>query len=155
MSEKGRETIVSRLREMEWRIRHSASADAALIQEAVDEILRLQGRVKVPKEPIPWDRATLKMLHNSRDTSRASAVGVEYHRLSMVKKIWLFLVNEGPHTCHEIVSEFDWLIQTVTARLNDLQKLGYIQDSGRRRPTRPGSNDEAIVWEAVEEGIDE
>ncbi len=47
-------------------------------------------------------------------------------------------------TIDEIVQVTGLLTATVCGRINELKRDGWIQDSGRRRPTRSGSP--AIVW---------
>ena len=50
-------------------------------------------------------------------------------------------------TCDEVCEVLGMLVQTVSARLNDLARAGLIARDGSRRKTRTGAS--AYVWRAV------
>lgn len=100
--------------------------------------------------PRHLDRAELaKKYQKGCDTSQAAAELMEAHKVPMKDQIYVILLREGPKTCHELVSLMRSKIQTVSARLNDLQETGEIVDSGERRPARTGGRTRAVVWSAM------
>ncbi len=102
------------------------------------------------KGPVVFDREALclKFIEGS-DTSLQAAQLTEQNRLSMIKRTWLILAQDGPRTCSELERIMTARHQTVSARLCDLQALGFIEDSGERRLARKGGNTTAVVWRAV------
>jgi len=82
------------------------------------------------------------------DTSKAAADSVEAEtpRLrGMVLDVILRARSTGL-TCDEAEVILGMRHQTISARFRELAKIGSIQDSGRRRPTRSGRR--ATVWVA-------
>lgn len=93
----------------------------------------------------------LRLLSNDTDTSKQAAILAQKNRLSHAQLIWMQLREKGPMTTEEIANSFEkpMLIQTASARVNDLKKLGYIRDTGERRHVRGSSGTLGIVHEAV------
>lgn len=54
-------------------------------------------------------------------------------------------LKDKPSTSDELEEIFNMRHQTVSARLSELNKAGFIEPSGMERPTRSGRN--AIVWQ--------
>ncbi|NOX55978.1 MAG: hypothetical protein GXP27_16350 [Planctomycetes bacterium] len=84
--------------------------------------------------------------HNRTETSRVAAARVRPAagtKRAIVLEAVLAAGDAGA-TIDEIVQVTGLLTQTVCGRINELKRDGWIQDSGRRRPTRHGSP--AIVW---------
>ena len=83
---------------------------------------------------------------NRTRTSQAAARAAEPASAGKREVIRLFVCQAGLHgaTNDEIVAATGILLQTVCARVNELQKLGSLVDSGLTRPTRAGRA--ATVW---------
>lgn len=122
------------------------------------EVLRLRAHIEIlmekkardkSKEAKPFDREKLMLLFVDKDTSMRAAGLAEGFRLSMIHEIWLHLIEKGPATCQEIETAMRAKHQTVSARLRDLQDLGYVADTGERRATSMHGKGMSIVWKAV------
>lgn len=86
---------------------------------------------------VPWGKT---------DTSAAAAASVSGKAPSL-RELILVYIKEAPATTDETCNALDLPVQTVTARVWELRKLGKIKDSGKRRTTSRGRA--AIVWRAV------
>lgn len=76
------------------------------------------------------------------------AYGIIQVKSSTMRAILYAKICAQARTCDELEQELPhWTHQSVSARINELHKSGYIKDSGERRPTRTGR--QAIVWEDV------
>jgi len=85
---------------------------------------------------------------NRTETSRAAAKSVRGNARSMRAQVLGWFISRGEHggTNDECEQALRMRTQTVTARVNELHRLGLLRDSGRRRKTRTGRR--AIVWTA-------
>lgn len=85
---------------------------------------------------------------NPRDTSIGAKFAAAPKRGSLRRKIVLALgsVNpaQGGMTCDEMEMHLRGAHTSVSSAMNSLMIGGWIEDSGRRRKTRSGT--EAIVW---------
>ena len=88
-------------------------------------------------------------------TSWAAALSITPEgRQRMYKAIYLVLSRLGPKTDHEIREElerrnFDHSWSGLSARRVELERAGWVRDSGEKRQTQFGKL--ATVWEAVPE----
>lgn len=82
------------------------------------------------------------------DTSVAAAKSVRTCTAKLRAKVRDAIAAKGDHgaTCDEIEVATGLSHQTASARVHELAKLGGIEDSGRRRPTRSGRK--AAVYRA-------
>ena len=80
-----------------------------------------------------------------RDTSRQAFASIrDQIRGEGQRIVFDEIVKRGGATCEEIVIGESMRTQTVSARINDLHRAGWVVDSGERRKTTSGRN--AIVW---------
>ena len=77
-------------------------------------------------------------------TSYAAARSMTARVPNIRERVFSLIKASGGMTADAIEAELGMSHQTVSARVNELARLGQIHDSGRRRPTRSGRN--AIVW---------
>ena len=56
-------------------------------------------------------------------------------------------LRRGGLTCDELCVILQLLVQSATPAINTLARDGWLEDSGKRRPTRSGNL--AIVWVAI------
>lgn len=117
--------------------------------EAAAALRSLTTGKTAPSAPVGFDRDELEQMFVDRDTSRQAAALTEKFRMTMAREIWVSLRTIGPATCAELEARLGAKHQTVSARLRDLQVLGYIADTGERRASSMKGKATAIVWRAV------
>lgn len=78
--------------------------------------------------------------HNGTDTSKAAAEKAKPKAKTVRQQLFELIAAAGPQgmTADEVGSSTGRPAQSVSARLKELQELGLIKDSGRRRDTRYG-----------------
>lgn len=93
--------------------------------------------------------AALDPPHNVAPTSREAARRIKRHAPTQRQRILGCIAEAGApgRIAEETATILRLRIQSTTARINELRRLGLIVDSGRRRPTSSGR--QAIVWVAV------
>lgn len=84
------------------------------------------------KQGLPYQRGS--------DTSKAAAESMEEVAPAILTQVLLFIKRSGKHGANydEIVVALNRDKPTISARCNELKRLGKIVDSGKRRMTRSG-----------------
>jgi predicted ArsR family transcriptional regulator len=73
------------------------------------------------------------------DTSHAAAASLSEAVLGDLQlKVLEAIIACKDMTCDEVETHLDLSHQTASARINELAKAGYIEDSGQRRKTKHG-----------------
>lgn len=110
----------------------------------------------------PWQRsATLgDVTRNERGASHTDAGDTEVAAAALVAprvgslraRALALIVESGDlgYTAYELHVDMGELLYSVAPRMAELQRAGWIIDSGRRRPTPTGGD--AIVWVGTEAG---
>ena len=80
--------------------------------------------------------------HNFTDTSKSAWVNKK-DKLTKREQVYEYIKTESS-TNYQIADELDMPLSSVCARCRELQLLGLIEDSGKRRETPYGKT--AIVW---------
>lgn len=86
------------------------------------------------------------------ETSRAAAAALTPGRLSSHRWAALVALAQGPATDFELAQRTGIQQTSVGKRRLELARLGYVEDTGLRRPSPSGSP--AIVWGLTREGYD-
>ena len=81
--------------------------------------------------------------HNYTDTSK-SAWENKKNKLTKREQVYEYIKTESS-TNYQIADELEMPLSSVCARCRELQLLGLIEDSGKRRETPYGKK--AIVWQ--------
>ena len=81
--------------------------------------------------------------HNNTDTSK-SAWKNKKDKLTKREQVYEYIKTESS-TNYQIADELEMPLSSVCARCRELQLLGLIEDSGKRRETPYGKT--AIVWQ--------
>lgn len=114
------------------------------------------GRVRTPVASIDVAPKDLVRAH-ARGTSWDAALSITAEkRQRMYKAIYILLSKLGPMTDHELRDEmtkrqFAHSWSGLSARRVELERAGWIKDTGEKRQTQFGKN--ATVWEAVPEEL--
>ena len=80
-------------------------------------------------------------------TSKAAAKEIEFSHRSLKFRLLNWLYVYGPATDLEMQEKIPMNPSTQRPRRIELQKAGYLVDSGEKRKTRSGRS--AVVWEVV------
>jgi hypothetical protein len=88
--------------------------------------------------------------NNSTDTSAQAAASIG-DISGLARTCFDEIVLAGGATCHQLTQVLGRPHQTVSARVNDLMRRGWIVDSGLRRPTASGR--QAIVWRPTQQAL--
>jgi hypothetical protein len=78
------------------------------------------------------------------DTSRAAAAGIKHRIGPLHLKVIAFLSGRAGATDEEMQLEIPMPANTQRPRRRELELMGRVVDSGRRRLTRSGC--EAVIW---------
>lgn len=89
--------------------------------------------------------------YSNPTTSRSAAESVRESAATLRSKVLAFIRDRGGATCDEAEEALGLTHQTASARVNELMNLRWIEDSGKKRPTRSGRK--AIVWRAIDYGV--
>ena len=87
--------------------------------------------------------------HRGVDTSIASAEAITPKVKCYREVVFESLADDGPATSWELAERLDIEFPVIQPRTSELKKLGRIEDSGERKPTRFGKK--SIVWRVKEE----
>src|SRR5262249_18435646 len=90
--------------------------------------------------------------HNRTDTSIDAARKIKKHVRTVRNKVLKFLNRKGGALCKEAENGLGPCSGTVTARINELCKLGFAADSGIRRPTGASIKSTGKVWVITDAG---
>jgi hypothetical protein len=134
-----------------WR-REQEGFDALFVQLVLDDFV-----YRAPQTPMEDIRPPAKELvrRHARGTSWEAALDITTEkRQRMFRWIYAILTRLGPKTDHEIRQileskgvQHSW--SGVSARRVELERAGWVRDSGEKRMTEFGKL--ATVWEAVPE----
>lgn len=94
-------------------------------------------------------RSGVHVRHDARPTS-ASAASMAFPRSGTQRMRVLAAISarHGGATDDDVIASTGMLHQSVGPRRLELERGGWIEDSGRRRKTRMGND--AIVWELTD-----
>ena len=81
--------------------------------------------------------------HNYTDTSKSAWVNKK-DKLTKREQVYEYIKTQAS-TNYQIADELEMPLSSVCARSRELQLLGLIEDSGKRRETPYGKT--AIVWQ--------
>lgn len=84
--------------------------------------------------------------HNYTDTSKQSYEKSLPKQKTIRDQIFQYITSQ-PSTNEQISNELNIKLQTVCARVRELQILNLIEDSGKRGKT--ASNRTAIIWQNI------
>jgi hypothetical protein len=82
--------------------------------------------------------------HNGTPTSRAAALSIMPRAGTLRAKVLATIIATNGATNEQISDRTGMLLQTVCARVNELARGGFIEDSGRTNRGRSGRD--AVVW---------
>lgn len=80
------------------------------------------------------------------DTSHTAATNASKRGPSQRRRTWEALIRLGEATDYELAEATHILRSSAAKRRQELQQLGHVIDTGKRRPTDTGTM--AIVWAA-------
>ena len=125
----------------------------ARVQKLADQEATLAEEDEDTREPqtldVAWKEVMKHIVANDADTSIAAAQKGQGKRPAAAVRVWITLVSEGDRTSHQLCDRLGMLQSSMSARINDLKRVGMVVDSGERRPAREGGNTMATVWHAI------